>query len=167
MLESENLTTLESEYPLYELPNDFRKAILIARFLSIEFLWIDSLCIVQNSRDKEDWTRESMCMQDIYRHSICNIVIQPSAKRDSGSSTLDRFNRAQRKEVEWVNLKWKRGWFRRKIRASYTVERNDFWESSTHRTELSARGWIFQELMLSPGILHVYEDQLFWECVLK
>ena len=163
MLKSGNLTTLGSERALSELPTDFRTAVLIARFLAIEFLWIDSLCIVQDSRDREDGARESMLMQDIYRNSICNIVIQPSAEPSSGSSTLERFNRAQKKEVEWVNLKWKQGWFRRKIKASYTVERNDFWESSTHRTELSARGWIFQELMLSPRILHVYEDQLFWE----
>ena len=164
MLNGENMTIFKSEHPLSELPTDFQKAVLIARFLAIEFLWIDSLCIVQNSRDREDWARESMLMQDIYRHSICNIVVQPSAEPSSGSSTLDRFNRAQKKEVEWVNLKWKQGWFKRKIRASYNVERNDFWESSTHRTELSACGWIFQELMLSPRILHVYEDQLFWEC---
>ena len=164
MLKTRNLTTLKSEHSLTKLPNDFRKAVSIARYLAIEFLWIDSLCIIQDSKDMEDWARESMLMQDIYRNSVCNIVIQPIEEPDSDSSTLDRFNRAQIKEVEWVNLKWKRGWFRKKIRHSYTVERNDFWESSTHRTELSARGWIFQELMLSPRILHVYDDQLFWEC---
>lgn len=157
----QDLIKYKSGHPLSELPDDFQKAIVIARFLGIEFLWIDSLCIVQNS--KEDWARESMLMQDIYRNSICNIVIQPSPEPSTGSSTLDRFHQAKVKEVERVDLKWKQPWFRR-VRVPYTIQRNDFWESSIHRTELSARGWIFQELMLSPRILHVYEDQLFWEC---
>ena len=161
MLRSENLTELRSEHSLSVLPIDFRKAISIARFLAIEFLWIDSLCLMQTP--KEVWAREAMHMQDIYRNSICNFVIQPSAEPCAGSSTLDRFNQANLKEVERVDLKWKPPWFR-KVSASYTIQRNDFWESSVHRTELSARGWIFQELMLSPRILHVYEDQLFWEC---
>ena len=47
------------------------------------------------------------------------------------------------------------------VSASYTIQTNDFWVSSMHRTELSGRDWIFQELMFSPRILHVYEDQLF------
>ena len=160
-LTEEDLTEFKSEHPLSELPDDFQKAILIARFLGIEFLWIDSLCIVQDS--DEDWARESMLMQDIYRNSICNIVIQPSAEPYAHSSTLNQFNQAKIKEVELIELKWKQPWFR-KVSATYTIQRNDFWESSIHRTKLSARGWIFQELMLSPRILHVYEDQLFWEC---
>ena len=157
ILEHYTLTKLRSKHPLSDLPLDFQRAVLIARFLGIDFLWIDSLCIIQDS--EEDWARESMPMHDVYRNSIRNIVIEPSAD----SSALDRFKQASIKEVEWVNLKWKQPWFGKR-RVSYTIQRNDFGESGIHRTQLSARGWIFQDLMISPRILHVYDDQLFWEC---
>ena len=94
MLEHNTLTEFRSKHPLSDLPVDFKKAILIARFLGIKFLWIDSLCIIQDS--EEDWARESMLMHDVYRNSICNIVIEPSAD----SSALDKFKQASMKEVE-------------------------------------------------------------------
>jgi hypothetical protein len=50
----------------------FRDAITITRAMNIRYLWIDSLCIIQDSLD--DWTRESSKMWDVYRHSHLTIV---------------------------------------------------------------------------------------------
>ena len=40
--------------------------------LNIRYLWIDSLCIVQNS--VEDWMEESSLMGSIYKHAFCTIA---------------------------------------------------------------------------------------------
>ncbi len=42
------------------LPRSFRDAIWLAHELSIPYIWIDRLCILQD--DPEDWARESADM---------------------------------------------------------------------------------------------------------
>jgi Heterokaryon incompatibility protein (HET) len=54
------------------LPKTFRDAIFMAGRLGIEYLWIDSLCIVQD--DTEDWLRESQCMGSIYQRALCTFA---------------------------------------------------------------------------------------------
>jgi hypothetical protein len=46
------------------LPVNFRDAIIITRRLGFQYLWIDSLCILQDS--KADWALESKDMGKIY-----------------------------------------------------------------------------------------------------
>src|SRR6202012_6120807 len=51
---------------LDSFPFTFRHALEITRALGIRYIWIDSLCILQD--DKQDWERESARMGDIYSH---------------------------------------------------------------------------------------------------
>lgn len=56
--------------PVDKLPLTFRDAIQASRALGYNYLWIDSLCIIQDSR--EDWAIESVKMAGIYeRADIC------------------------------------------------------------------------------------------------
>ncbi|KAH8592621.1 heterokaryon incompatibility, partial [Bisporella sp. PMI_857] len=70
--------TLENQHSLRlgvstaELTKTFRQAIHTVASLGYSFLWIDSLCIIQDS--KEDWKRESATMCDIYKNSSFTIV---------------------------------------------------------------------------------------------
>ncbi|KAF2188608.1 HET-domain-containing protein, partial [Zopfia rhizophila CBS 207.26] len=54
------------------LTKPFQEAIITAASLGYSFLWIDSLCIIQDSG--EDWKRESVTMRDIYRNAAFTIV---------------------------------------------------------------------------------------------
>jgi hypothetical protein len=54
------------------LPQTFRDALTVTRGLDIQFLWIDSLCIVQDSA--EDWQRESAVMG---RSTLMHTVLLP------------------------------------------------------------------------------------------
>ena len=53
------------------LPPTFRDAIIIARRLDVRYLWIDSLCIIQD--DELDWQTESAKMSTIYQHALLTI----------------------------------------------------------------------------------------------
>lgn len=53
------------------LPRTFQDAITIVQALDIRFLWIDSLCIVQD--DMLDWKEESVRMAVIYSNSKCTL----------------------------------------------------------------------------------------------
>jgi hypothetical protein len=57
---------------LTALPKTFRDAVVLARKLGLRYLWIDSLCIIQDS--SEDWQIESSKMADIYHNSFVTIA---------------------------------------------------------------------------------------------
>jgi len=54
------------------LPRPFQEAILITRQLGIKYLWVDCLCIIQDSED--DWVHESAMMGAVYENSYCTIT---------------------------------------------------------------------------------------------
>ncbi|KAF1964057.1 HET-domain-containing protein, partial [Bimuria novae-zelandiae CBS 107.79] len=69
--------SLRSGITIEELPPTFRDAINIVRRIGYRYIWIDSLCIFQDSLD--DWTHESRKIGHIYRGSICTIAALASA----------------------------------------------------------------------------------------
>lgn len=71
-LTSAPLQTFMTSIPTDKLPLTFMDAIKIALKLGCEYLWIDSLCIIED--DEADWIRESANMGNIYRNGICNIA---------------------------------------------------------------------------------------------
>ncbi|KAK0616722.1 heterokaryon incompatibility protein-domain-containing protein, partial [Immersiella caudata] len=75
--------TLPGRYagiPWTKLPLTFRRAVDTTRRLGFRYLWIDSLCIVQDSVD--DWNGESSRVSNIYRDAVVCI----SALDAKGSS---------------------------------------------------------------------------------
>jgi hypothetical protein len=50
------------------LPKTFRDAVTVAQHFGVEYLWIDSLCIIQDST--QDWERECPQMSNIYSNSV-------------------------------------------------------------------------------------------------
>jgi hypothetical protein len=58
--------------PWSELPATLKDAITLTQALKIQYLWIDSICIVQN--DVSDWEGQSALMPDIYANGYLNIA---------------------------------------------------------------------------------------------
>jgi len=48
-----------------ELPKTFQEVVQIVRRLNLRYLWIDTLCIIQD--DPKDWMQESADMCHVYR----------------------------------------------------------------------------------------------------
>lgn len=68
------MATLDSHLeaiPIHSLTDNFKDVCFIARKLGVKYVWIDSLCIIQDSI--EDWTRESGLMGKIFSRSYCAI----------------------------------------------------------------------------------------------
>ena len=53
------------------LPQAFQDAIVIALKLGIRYIWIDCLCIIQDS--SKDFQAEASQMHKVYGNSYCNI----------------------------------------------------------------------------------------------
>ena len=68
--------------PWESLPKTFQHAIEVTRKLGIRFLWIDSICIIQD--DKRDWEEESSKMASIYQNSYLTICATSAVSDDAG-----------------------------------------------------------------------------------
>jgi hypothetical protein len=81
-----NLVAHQSALPWDALPRLFQDAILITRRMGYQYLWIDSLCIVQDS--PEDWRQEMTRMGSIYKY--CVFLIAADCCYDSSESIFER-----------------------------------------------------------------------------
>src|ERR1700733_13859768 len=61
------------------LTQTFRDAIMLTRKLGFHYIWIDSLCIIQD--DENDWRVEASKMAGIYENAV--LVVSATASRDS------------------------------------------------------------------------------------
>lgn len=129
------------------LPQTFQDAITVAEALQVSFIWIDSLCIFQDS--VKDWQHEAPLMADVYRGAQCNIAAN-SRLQPRKSHTVEPCRIAtlysDRKNFEYVLFDTK------------------LWENAFRESTLEKRAWIMQELLLAPRILYLHQRQLFWEC---
>lgn len=134
-----------------DLPKTFQDAVKVTRSLGIQYLWIDSLCIIQN--DDNDWRQESAQMHIIYRDSYLTIAASKSNGPNGGLFAVSSPNymlREWRVDSQTVCIRT-----RRKIH---------HFESS-NQFPLLDRGWVFQERVLSRRILHFGPQELIWECM--
>jgi hypothetical protein len=137
-----------------DLPKNFRHAIDVARFLKMKYIWIDSLCIIQKDGG-EDFKREGDQMHRVYQNSYCNIVAADSA--DSGGGLF-----REREVIDIVPATY--GGTRIFGHQSWSIIPDDLWDAQLLETRIYSRGWVFQERMLSPRLLHFAKKQIFWDC---
>ena len=140
--------------PSKELPQTFQDAITVTRRLQIRYLWIDSLCILQDS--PEDWTHESVQMHHVYGNAYVTLAADDS--RDS-SQGLFRGRLPSLATPTIVVTAWKEALAKR-----FIVIHRRFWSESVAESPLNRRAWVLQERYLSPRIIHFGETQILWEC---
>jgi hypothetical protein len=66
------------------LPRTFQDAIVASKKFGIRYLWIDTLCIIQD--DAADWEHESSKMGDVYSNAYLTIAASSSTDDSSGLS---------------------------------------------------------------------------------
>lgn len=67
-----NYEDLKAGIPMFSLPKNFAQCVIVARYLQIQYVWIDSLCIIQDSYD--DWKYEAALMHLVYRYADVTVV---------------------------------------------------------------------------------------------
>ncbi|KAN0116743.1 HET domain containing protein [Hyaloscypha variabilis] len=154
-LTKENLSELRGGFSLTDLPQIFRDAVVITLRLGISYLWIDSLCIIQDSVD--DWTKEASQMSDVYHHALCNIAATGAQDNSCGLFANTDMG---------VIQPWKLPLYDQKVgqvKSFYIVDPS-FWEYRVMGAPLMKRAWVVQEQLLARRVLHFCQDQLYWEC---
>jgi hypothetical protein len=161
-LKRKNLGAFCDAIAIKDLPRTFQDAIDVSRKLGINYLWIDSLCIMQDKDDLNDWFREAGLMHKVYSHSYCNLSATGAVDSSHG---LYQPRYAHDNHDTKVNLyvRHHNGHIQRSIR-TIQASHYELWDQYVTQAAINQRGWVFQERALSPRVLHFGRHQLFWEC---
>jgi hypothetical protein len=138
-----------------DLPRTWEETIQILRELSIQYLWIDALCIMQD--DEEDWKRESASMSQIFGAAMLTISATASFNADEGL-----FRERPNALVKGVTLPLQSttgsSW-----RLSYAGSDPGLPRFNSY--PIAKRGWTLQEWLLSSRMLHFTDNIVSWECL--
>ena len=146
-----NLELLTKDVAWSELPKTAQDAIEICRTLGIEYLWIDSLCIMQ--RCQTDWDDQSEKMSTIYGQSYLNIAAMDSNDSNGGCFRSTGSNRRYPAHIV-------PGHAALRIQQQPHFTHLDFgsnYYTSNSSPPLLRRGWVFQERLLSPRCVYYGE----------
>ncbi|KAF2184993.1 HET-domain-containing protein, partial [Zopfia rhizophila CBS 207.26] len=147
-MEKDSLNARETGLPWSDIPKKFQDAITLTRLLELKFLWIDSLCTMQD--DLDEWAVESSNMSRIYANAT--LTIATAAAKDDNA-----------------------GFFRRRPLRTVSIPIDDIGNEinvrrSLHDGDLASpgplahRGPVLQESLLSRQILYYERYEMAWEC---
>jgi Heterokaryon incompatibility protein (HET) len=143
-----------------ELPTTFRESVALTRSLGIRYLWIDSICIIQDSKD--DWSDETSEMANIYGNAF--LTICATASKDSTGGLYKRQStgkhRAYNTNVYFNDEGRRKGPVYARVPLEHDATSPEWKESAP----LSSRAWAMQEYLLSPRIVQFTEHELVWGC---
>lgn len=141
--------------PIDGFPRTLYDAVVVTRKLGKRYLWIDALCILQDS--PADWVDQSSRMGEIYGNAWLNISADVAETAEAGF-LVDR-NLLEIRACEHPAL-LNSTEVRQRLICPY------IWSTrcTAHDNILTKRGWIFQERFYSRRILHFLHHEVLWEC---
>jgi hypothetical protein len=152
-----NYPAMKQSITIADLPKNFRDAISITREIEFKYLWIDSLCIIQDCED--DKNREIADMGLIYARAICTISATASKDSEGGcvsekdffmnDCVLRKQGRSSLVVKSWVH------------EGSGLAE---LFKQKVEPAPLSTRAWAFQERVLASRVLHFCDGIVLFEC---
>ncbi|KFZ04204.1 hypothetical protein V502_10325 [Pseudogymnoascus sp. VKM F-4520 (FW-2644)] len=156
----ENLKQHYEGIGLHQLPPTFRDAVNITRDLGIKYVWIDTMCIIQD--DRRDWDQEAKKMGSYYHYA--SLVIAATGASDANCGLFaPRQLFQQKNDTPGLQLPSFNdeghldGWF-------VLAPESSLSQCNPYKSKLSTRGWVLQEWILARRIAFFTPSQLVWKC---
>ncbi|RMZ82926.1 hypothetical protein DV737_g1837, partial [Chaetothyriales sp. CBS 132003] len=152
-LTTTTIQAFATEIPLVILPQTLYDAIIWTRKLGERYIWIDSMCILQDS--SEDWQREASRMASIYGSATMTLVAASSSVYGGMS---DRRN-PLRNSVASLYLQ------DGSSNATIYLLPNGQHRNAPLPPPTDSRGWCYQEDILSSRLVRMTQQDVLWQCV--
>lgn len=150
-----NIEDRKRKLELADLPILYTDAIEIVRKLGLQYVWIDSLCIIQDSNS--DWNSESSKMDAYYNGAYLNIAASAASDSKMGIFSTANQGRAEYRSLGTLPCSSKTkhisGFLHLRRAGHMCLE--DY---------LSRRAWVLQETILSNRMLSYDASKLRWNC---
>jgi hypothetical protein len=166
-----NINSHKKGIPYALLPKTFQDFVLIARTLNVAFVWIDSLCIIQDS--VSDWEHEASRMAEVYSKAYCTIAADAAENGNIGClvprnplavQICDIRNVGGSEEAHMTGIDDDEDDDEGIDAVINILPPQPEWSTMVDRSILSTRAWTLQERLLSPRIIHYTTHELVWEC---
>lgn len=156
-----NESELDAGVPISKLPLAFREAISVIQGLSLRYVWIDCLCIIQSGPGSaEEWETESSRMYQIYTDSILTLALTCVA-----SPFESIFNQAHTRKTAMppFEIKVDSG-HQDPLGAALAIVPQDYFSHTLYELPLSYRAWALQERVMATRVVSFGLGELFWDC---
>lgn len=142
-----------------ELSRTFQDAIRISRQLEERYLWIDSLCIVQD--DPEDWKAEAARMPAIYGSATLTIAALGAENGTGGCYLEPGIDVFVDVDTGPVRVRF----FQKPPAYWHELYGDDKYQHDGYGAQpLRTRAWTLQERFLSTRSIHYANGIMLWEC---
>lgn len=177
-LKTATLDDFKRGIPFSSFPKTFQDAITVCRSLLINYIWIDSICIIQDS--KSDWDVQGSKMHEVYSNCVLTISADAAENGDSGFLETPERRELQKatRKIDCVGPGAEKGeifvrpWRQYGSLGSFG-RHYDSWEPGSLQpaqrlkqegSYLLRRGWVLQETFLPARAIHFLPDEVTWKC---
>ncbi|RFN50219.1 hypothetical protein FIE12Z_5533 [Fusarium flagelliforme] len=148
-----NYLTFQTNQSDMILPRSYQDVFVLCRNLGIQYVWIDSLCIFQDSAD--DFLHEAATMTEVYANAFCTFSICWESPcgflRPRDTRVLARWDGGNPEPSALSD------------RYIFVQDQKEL-RTAIDQTPVNRRGWVLQEQLLSARVLYLGDDQLYWQC---
>lgn len=153
--------------PLSSPPKTFLDAIVVTKALGLRYLWIDSLCIIQD--DEDDWLAESKTMGTLYERAVITLAASTAPDSTYGLFLERPYSELQVPSVQLPFIRRDTTSGVQEVLGHYSIgiewrQEPFMTQMDPMETPLSKRGWATQEWMLSRRIVHFLDQGMVWVC---
>lgn len=157
---SENIANMCKSIYHQNLPQTFSDAVICAQNLGIKYLWIDSLCIIQD--DLQDWQRQSAKMESYYSDAFL-VIAAASADGHSAGFLKDRppiytgipFESKPGSGIDDMVVQ--------RI-MPHCTDSNLTSQAAMEHDYIESRAWCMQETILARRTLYFHHSEMVWQC---
>ncbi|KAL4260578.1 hypothetical protein AB1N83_008981 [Pleurotus pulmonarius] len=160
---TQNVSIYHEGIDIAPLPKTIRDAINLTHSFGISYLWIDTLCIIQDSH--EDKVQQLAQMPNIYSQAYFTIIAASASK--VGEGFLQDRSPPPRPDTSlpiWCSRSRRLGTVSLRGNASYYNEEAREHVLSADSDPIHDRGWCLQEYFLSPRALVYTSRTLQYHC---
>ncbi|UPX13319.1 uncharacterized protein EKO05_0003835 [Ascochyta rabiei] len=158
-LTTDELQKAQLGFQRHALPKPLESGIQAAQNLGYRYIWIDSLCVLQDSED--DKRSECAKMASVFRNAALTIVLDQIDEFRSEKPAITEITSGVLPNAMANALTQNANKTGDRPSAAAILPVSDF---ATPGFGWDTRAWALQERLLSHRLLHLCDMQMYWEC---